>query len=175
MEKKLLQKYWLNGNLVFDSQKGKEFESGKYYQIPITLRPGANDLLLKASKAPANQNFYFDLLGSAKEIPAGREPPPFWSKSWPSSSGSTLEEKETIIKQRQDADGRVRELRGRIRELSSRNDYATQRLYPEQSEFLRFGHQSAKAPAPARRSGEPTVDQRFADAQRYDGVQPVAR
>ena len=161
VEKKLLQKYWLNGSLVFDSQKGKQFESGKYYHIPITLQQGANDLLLKASKAPANQTFYFDLLGPEKETPIRlRIPPALVEILARPTDQRSLAEKETIIKLRQDADGRVRELRGRIRKLSSRSDYATQRPYPEQSEFLRaFGQPKRESACTCERSSEPTVDQ----------------
>jgi hypothetical protein len=139
---------WIDGKQVFDEPK-----SFLDKQIPLDLHKGTNDLLMKITNGGGAFYFHYDI----PEKRGGKRLVSLLSKA---PSERTPQEHEWIqeirISDRQD----LVDLRSKIAELTNRHDFATQRPYPEQTDFLKaFGQPKRESPCACERTSEPTLDQ----------------
>lgn len=151
-------KVWLNGKLIFDKKDANSTNAGAADRIPLELRSGANQLLVKIS------SFFFGgfscglerdtgtmlglhLSGDVTEILAADKAP-------------TADQHRLLEQFVRDASPVVKSLRTKIARGEGRLDYATQRIVPEPSEFLQaFGQPKRESACACERSSDPTIDQ----------------
>jgi hypothetical protein len=152
-------KVWLNGTPVLDHTDPKRGQPPTFDRVEVMLREGANDLLVKVGNGFGPTSFAFALTGPDGEDadPIGATPEALEVLA---AGEPTPEQRHTLLARRQESSQAVKALRGRIDWLTNRAGFATQRPYPEQSEFLRaFGQPKRESPCACERSAEPTVDQ----------------
>jgi len=156
--KKCDLKVWLDGALVHDSATGPKAGNSKPVKVALPMSAGAHRILLKVSKPAGPAQLKVSL------TPAGGKPPGgvgFSPEIVELLSGVAQPgQSDDLVRARVDSEPKVRSLRDRLRKLTERADYATQRALPEQSEFLKaFGQPPRQSPCACERVDEPTVDQ----------------
>jgi hypothetical protein len=151
-------KIWFNGKLLCEHEN----RTPKSLQLELPLKQGENRLLIKATDSANNRSqILFKSRTYGGKVAAKPEFPHFVMEyvaraAEPRSPG----EQEALQSYHRDFDPRVVQSRVRINRLSLRLDYATQRSFPEQSDFLRaFGQPKRESACACERLSEPTVDQ----------------
>lgn len=151
-------KLWLDGKLMFDSRSDRKKAGNANREIPLDLTPGKHQVLVKFSKKAGPAQVRLSV------APAGGK-----ATGIPGLSGEGIEllagnpvpgPTPALARLRADGDPATLKLRSQLKTLVDRSGYATQRLLPAQSEFLRaFGQPPRESPCACERSDEPTVDQ----------------
>jgi hypothetical protein len=152
-------KVWLNSESILDRPGRGFFEpASPPSRLAVNLRSGANDLLVKVNASGATA-FSFTLAEPPGEHPATIDATPDALEIL-AAGEQTAEQRQYLLVRRQDSDAKVKSLRDRLERLRKGTDYATQRPYPEQTDFLRsFGQPKRESPCACERSSEPTIDQ----------------
>ena len=154
-------KVWHDGKLVFDQLQITDNEETQFAEVD--LRQGLNRFLVKVVNGGGAFHFTWRLLPlepGYQPAPAVRELPGYIAEMLAKPG----EKQDPGRRAQVDAfytsrDGRVADLTRRI-DMGGRFDYATQRPFPERTDFLKaFGQPERRTPCACERSGEPTLDQ----------------
>jgi hypothetical protein len=139
---------WIDGKQVFD--RPTSFLDG---QIPLHLHKGSNDLLMKITNGGGAFYFHYNIpnkRGSQNVLTIVGKP----------AKDRTVEERQLIRDVRIADRSDLVDLQTRIAKLMNRHEFATQRPYPEQTDFLKaFGQPKRESPCACERASEPTLDQ----------------
>lgn len=139
---------WMDGERVFE--RPTSFVDGK---IPLPLHKGSNDLLMKITNGGGA--FYFHYY-----IPDKGPSEDFLRMVRKPDGERTLHERRLIQNVRIADRPDLVALQRKIAELMNRHEFATQRPYPEQSDFLKaFGQPERTSACACERVSEPTLDQ----------------
>lgn len=139
---------WLDGKQVFD--ESKSFLDRK---IPLNIHKGSNDLLMKITNGGGAFYFHYN-------VPDKQVSPEFLRILGKPDDERTEHERQVIQDVRVADRPDLVELRSKIAQLRNRHQFATQRPYPEQTEFLKaFGQPKRESPCACERASEPTLDQ----------------
>lgn len=139
---------WIDGKQVFD--ESKSFLDRK---IPLRLHKGSNDFLMKITNGGGAFYFHYN-------IPDQQVSEEFLTLLDKPDGERTDQERQRIQDVRVADRPDLVEMRARIAELRKRHQFATQRPYPEQTEFLKaFGQPKRESPCACERASEPTLDQ----------------
>jgi hypothetical protein len=156
-----LIKIWLNGQLVRDRPERKNLKPAEE-RLKLPLKPGENRLLLKVSDGvPKKTQIQFKPLSWGGQPTVKLDLPHFVVEGIArGGERRSAAEQAALGAYHRDFDPQIRLNRIRIDRLTWRLDYATQRPFPEQSDFLlAFGQPKRETACACERLSEPTVDQ----------------
>ncbi len=139
---------WINGEHVFEQSK-----SFLDQQIPLLLYKGSNDLLMKVTNGGGAFYVHYNI----PDKDGTTHIPDIVTRS---AENRTMEESQLLQGIRITARPDLVALQRKIAKLMDRDAFATQRPYPEQTDFLKaFGQPERESPCACERASEPTLDQ----------------
>lgn len=151
---------WLNGEQIHDFSETRGVQPGQD-RIELSLKKGRNELLLKVANAGGECAFQFELLDlEGKAIAAPKAPPEILQIVAKPNTERLDAERTRLLTWKQQSSRLVQLLQAKLKKLQSREEYATQRAVPQQTDFLKaFGQPKRESPCACERSTEPTLDQ----------------
>ncbi len=156
-----IEKIWLNGELIFQRAVPKKKQAPRTDLIQLHAVKGSNILLIRLNNINARTTFLCTILDETTKrvIPDLLDPYLCELLMLPEESLSATQ-KDSLMRIHLESDLRYQAIEKKRRPLLARDNYATQRLVPDHTEFLRtFGQPARTSPCACERSSELTVDQ----------------